>query len=203
MSNGTEDRNEQLARLWSLQATANKLILDGKRDPEKLANILQAFKEGSVHSSFDKAPLDTIIRVDRSVRPVYPDWAKEVIHPELETVGPAEYDLAKQVELWFHDDQKNDNGILSTDVYDHLKSTDSLKNCLGLHDAVAIQSKGIAVFRKLFRHMEVFCWKSVVQDDDGYLNVSYIYEDGDEVAVGWHKLGTMWHSSCPAARFAS
>ena len=34
--------------------------------------------------------LDTIIRVDRSIRPVYPDWMREVMHPELEAKGLAE-----------------------------------------------------------------------------------------------------------------
>ena len=40
----------------------------------------------------EETPLDTIIHVDRSVRPLYPDWMKEVMHPELEDVGPSEYD---------------------------------------------------------------------------------------------------------------
>lgn len=53
MSNDT-----QFARLFKLQASVGKLVLDGKRDPEKIANIFQAIIDGSTVSSFDKK-LDT------------------------------------------------------------------------------------------------------------------------------------------------
>ena len=53
----------------------------------------------------EETPLDTIIRVDRSIHSVYPDWMKEVMHPELEVAGPSEYDLTK-AELYLHDGQK-------------------------------------------------------------------------------------------------
>lgn len=48
MSNGN-----QFERLWKLQAMIGKLVLDGKRDPKKVANILQAIINGSVTASFD------------------------------------------------------------------------------------------------------------------------------------------------------
>ena len=35
------------------------------------------------------------IRVNRAIRPTYPDWVKEVLHPELENSGPAEYDVGQ------------------------------------------------------------------------------------------------------------
>lgn len=149
-----------------------------------------------------ESPLDTIIRVDRSIRPVYPDWARVVMHPELEVVGPAEYDLTK-VELWLHDDQKNGKWMGGVHIYEYLKETDGLKNCLGLHDAVEIQKKGIALFRKLFGHKVVFCWKSVVRDRDGSLNVPYVGGRGGNVMVDWGWLGSDWDGNHPAARFAS
>ena len=49
MSNGNV-----FERLWKLEAQVNKLVLDGKRDPEKVANIYQAILEGSVESTFSK-----------------------------------------------------------------------------------------------------------------------------------------------------
>lgn len=145
---------------------------------------------------------DSIIHVDRSIRPVYPDWAKVVMHPELEAVGPAEYDLAT-VELWLHDEQKSGKWMKGEALYRYLKETESLKNCLGLHDAVEIQKKGIALFRKLFGGKAVFCWKSVVRNRFGYLHVPYVCGGGGEVVLYWDWLGSGWSAYGPAARFAS
>ena len=145
--------------------------------------------------------MDTTIRVDRSVCPVYPKWAKVVMHPELETVGPAEYDLA-QVELYLHDGQ-NSKWMWGTALYEHLKETHSLKNCLGLHDALKIEKKDIKVFRKLFKDKVVFCWKSVVRGDSNGLFVPYVEGDGHVVVVCWRWLGNAWSNRSPAARFAS
>ena len=39
--------------------------------------------------------IDSVVRMNRSIRPSYPDWMKEVMHPEPEAVGPSEYDGAK------------------------------------------------------------------------------------------------------------
>ena len=144
--------------------------------------------------------MDTIIRVNRSVRPVYPDWVKVVMHPELEAVGPAEYDLAN-VELYLHDVQKNGERMEGTKLYHHFKETGSLKNCLGFHDAIEIQKKGVKVFRKLFGGKVVFCWKSVVRSLDGNLFVPYVYGGGSLVVVGWRWLSNGWDSHGPAARF--
>ena len=146
--------------------------------------------------------LDTIIRVDRSASLVYPVWMKEVMHPELEVVGPTEYDLAKQVELYVHDKQKNGRWMKGTKLYEHLKETDSLRICLGLHDALEIQKKGIKVFQKLFGDKAVFCWKSVVRYRGGGLGVTYVYNDGQKVVVGWSWLGRLWNDDYPAVRFA-
>ncbi len=150
----------------------------------------------------EEPPLDTIIRVNRSICPVYPDWMKEVMHPELEAVGPNEYDLSK-VELYLHDKQKDSGRIVGNYLYEHLKETDLLKTCLGLHDAVEIQKKGIAAFRKLFGNKAVFCWKSVVRDRDDDLGVPYVYGDGGEVVVRWNWLVDDWRDRNPAACFAS
>src|ERR1700688_2132013 len=103
-----------------------------------------------------KPPLDTIIRVDRSVRPVYPEWVKKVMHPELEGTGPAEYDLAK-VEQWFHDEQTKD-GMVGNRIYEHLKSNNMLDSCLGLRDLEEIQKKGVTFFREPFKGKVVFGW---------------------------------------------
>jgi len=145
---------------------------------------------------------DTIIHVNHSIKPAYPDRMEKVMHPELEATGPAEYDLAT-VELWLHGDQKGGNWIKGQCIYDHLKETDTLKTCLGLRDLEEIQKKGIAFFRKHFADKAVFGWKSVVQDRDGNLLVPCLIERSGGVVVHWSWLVSDWSGHNPAARFAS
>ena len=144
-------------------------------------------------------PLDFLVRVDRSVKPTYPDWFKELEHPELELTGPAEYDL-NTVGLWLHDDQRN-GVVVGNTIYEHLKKYNALASCLNLQDGLAIQAKGIAVFRKLFADKAVFLWGSVVQYRVGNLNVPYLCEDGGRVVVIWNWLDGSFSSGRPALRF--
>ena len=143
--------------------------------------------------------LDFIVRVDRSVKPSYPDWFKKLEHPELELAGPAEYDL-NTVSQWLHDDQKN-GSVQGNTIYKHLQKGDALATCLNLQDGLAIQQKGIAVFRKLFAGKAVFLWGSVVQSRHGDLSVPYLFEDGGKVVVYWYWLDLYWGSFNPALRF--
>ena len=143
--------------------------------------------------------LDFIVRVDRSVKPSYPDWMKKLMHSELELAGPAEYDL-NTVSQWLHDDQKN-GSVQGNTIYKHLQKGDALATCLNLQDGLAIQQKGIAVFRKLFAGKAVFLWGSVVQGRNGDLLVPFLCEDGGEVVVGWGWLVSGWDSRNPALRF--
>ena len=143
--------------------------------------------------------LDFIIRVDRSVKPSYPDWMKKLMHPELELAGPAEYDL-NTVSQWLHDDQKN-GSVQGNTIYKHLQKGDNLATCLNLQDGLAIQQYGIAVFRKLFAGKAMFLWGSVVRSRHGNLGVPYLCESGDEVVVRWGWLDSHWSSRSPALRF--
>jgi len=137
--------------------------------------------------------IDPVIRVDRSIRPSYPDWVKEVMHPKLENVGPTEYDITK-VEQWLHDGQK-DGCIGGNKIYTHLRETDTLKTCLGLRDLEEIQKKGIVFFRKYFKDKAVFGWASVVRDRLGSLSVPYLYGCGDKVILNWDWLGNDWYGT--------
>lgn len=149
----------------------------------------------------EEPSIDTIIRVDRTVRPVYPDWVKDVLHPELETVGPAEYDLVKDVELYLHEEQKSNKSMKGPRLYEHLKETDTLKICLGLHDALEIQKKGIATFRKVFGNKVVYCWKSVVRNSHGDHFVPYVCGVDGSVVVDGSRLDSDLNSDHPVARF--
>ncbi len=146
--------------------------------------------------------LDTIIRITRPVRPIYPHWVKKVLHPELEDVGLGEYDLAT-IDLWLHDRQRNGARVEGNRIYEDLTQSDSLKTCLGLRDGREIQKKGIAVFRQFFGGKGLFLWKSAILTLLDHLNVPCLCEHDGEVVVIWHCLGYCWNSNYPAARFAS
>lgn len=153
---------------------------------------------------------NTLIRVDRSIKPVYPEWVKGIVHPELEGVGPAEYDMT-QVELWLHDDQRGDKGyVVGRELFEYLQEGDILKRCLGLDDALAIQKNGKKAFERVFiENGCVLFWRSVIQDSRDQLVVPYIsiyddyriYDDyKDPLEVGWTSVDDLLdryrHAAC-------
>lgn len=165
-------------------------------DESKIRQVLDLIRgNATLHS-------DSIIRVNRSMRPAYPDWMKEVLHPELGGTGPAEFDAAK-LELWLHDVQKDGKWVKGQVIYEHLKKKKMLESCLGLSDLLAIQAKGVDLFRRHFAGKAVFGWKSVVRNRGGYLNAPSLYEYGDEVVLYWDWLEYDWGDNSPALRFAS
>lgn len=170
------------------------------RDPDKLEQILKVAREGLVIAP--EPIIDSIIRIDRSIKPPYPDWVKEVLHPELEGAGPAEYDVAK-LEQWLHNVQKGGKWVKGQKIYEYLKKEKMLESCLGLADLLAIQAKGIEFFRQHFAGKAVFGWKSIVRNRDDRLNAPYLYEGGDKVVLRWHWIENVWRAYDPALRFAS
>lgn len=145
--------------------------------------------------------LDFIVRVDRSVKPSYPDWFRNLDHLDLECSGPIEYNLQDKVEQLLHDDQKNGCSVQGNTIYKYLTDTNALASCLNLQDGLAIQQKGVAVFRKLFGGKAVFLWGSVVWSRHGDLLVPFLFEFGDLVMMGWDWLDYDWSSHSPALRF--
>ena len=157
-------------------------------------------RESSV--SVPEPTIDPIIRVNRSISPAYPSWVK-VLHPELENIGPAEFDVSK-LELWLHKDQKDGRLAQGKVIYEYLKEKEILVTCLGLTDLLEIQKKGLAFFRKYFQDKAIFAWKSVVRHRDGdRLNAPSLVERGGQVMLSWGWLGGIWSDAGPAARFAS
>ncbi len=145
---------------------------------------------------------DSIIRVDLSIRPSYPDWVKEVVHPELEDIGPAEYDISA-VEQWLHDGQKGGKWIEGTKIWAELNKPEILKDHLGLRDLEEIQKKGIAFFRKYFKGKGVFGWKSVVRRRFDHLHVSFLCEGCGKVILSWYSIEQVLYGDNPALHFAS
>jgi hypothetical protein len=172
-----------------------------RTDFRKLAKLApEDFAVKSIHEA--EIQLDPIIFVDRSIRPSYSDWIKEVMHPELESVGPAEYDISA-IEQWLHDGQKNGEYIEGNKIYNHLKKTDTLKTCLGLRDLEEIQKKGIASFRRHFKGKAIFGWAGIVRYRNGGLYVPCLFEGDGEVVLYWYWTDRAWRDSGPALRFAS
>lgn len=139
--------------------------------------------------------LDFIIRVDRSVKPNYPDWGEmRLVHPELELAGPHEYNLQTEVELWPYDGQKRES--FGSAIYKRLLKDGILTTCLNLQDGYAIQSKGIAVFRKsLFVNRVVPLWGSVVEDHDGDLFVACLDTRRGKVVLPWHEVSGVFENA--------
>ena len=183
--------------LGTIEATFN--ILGGIEGAARLRRGELVLVEATKPEPPPEPVLDFLVRVDRSVKPSYPDWFKKLEHPELECSGPTEYNLQTGVEQWLHDEQKH-RSVQGNTIYKHLTDTNALASCLNLQDGLAIQQKGIAVFRKLFGGA-VFLCGSVVQDRYGYLLVPFLCELGDEVVVRWLWLANYWNSLNPALRF--
>jgi hypothetical protein len=181
----------QLGQLGNLRLNELRLVLKGG------AKIVPAESKQEVEEI-----LDFNIHVDRSVKPTYPDWVKKILHPELESSGPTDYDLAT-VEQWLHDGQKDARYVKGQVIYDYLKSNPAeFARQHSLRDLEEIQKKGIKVFRKLYGGKAVFAWKSVVRDRSGFLSVSYLYEHDSGVVLGWLWLEDVWSGSNPGLRFA-
>jgi len=143
--------------------------------------------------------LRSVVRVDRSIRPTYPDWTKNVIHPELETTGPAMF-YAGALEQYLVPGQV-DGVVEGNFIYKHLTGGKMLEECLGLRDLEEIQKMDLDFFRKHFPGKAVFGWKSVVQSRLGDLNVPYLVENVGKVVLFWLWLDHRWDSNDPALHF--
>jgi hypothetical protein len=176
-------------------ASTVKLLSTG----DNLTQILP-FLEGRARIIDIRDLIDPVIQVDRSIKPTYPDWVGKVMDVELESTGPAEYDLDTDVIVWPHDQQESDEPTGQT-IYNYLKKSGLLVSCLSLRDAEEIQKKGVDVFRELFGSDTLYFWKSVVKQR----NSQALWVPGlslaDEVILDWRKIDDKWHVDDLAARF--
>ena len=168
-------------------ARIGEMARDGLIPPEALQSIVEEW--------------DPVIRVSRTVAPSYPDWRREILHPELELTGAAEYDI-RRVEQWLHPKQKQ-GFVDGNEIHNFLKNNNLLAGCLGLSDLLAIQARGIVFFRRHFVGKIPFGWRNPVRNHDGSLDVPYLIEDEGKVIVFWLWLGSLWDSDDPALRFAN
>lgn len=168
-------------------------------------NEIQLYPDGACiceRVSWKKeVPLDIVIsNVDRTVDLNHRDNTS-ILLPDLQLIGPREYNL-RSVGLYLHDKQREyGDHIQGTALYKHLQDTDSLKYCLGIHDARKISEIRIRDFREHFGNMIVFCWKSVVEDLHGGLSVPAITTSYDKVVVVRYCLSQKMYNGNPALVF--
>lgn len=180
------DIDPDVARNWEKNGKALTKVLRGVLLPPEVS-ILES---------------SAIVRVDRTIRPAYPEWIKDVLYPELEQSGPEEFDLAT-LESYLYGKQASGSYETGSRIHEHLKNENLLHSCLNLQDALVIQAMGTAAFRKHFKGKAVFFWKSVVRDRHGDLCVPCLVEGGGRVGLGWGWLDYYWYDNHPALRFAS
>ncbi len=148
----------------------------------------------------EKSP--RLLFVDRSIKATYPDWMKEVLHPELEMTGPTHLDPVC-APLYFHPKQKNGGVIEGNKLYAFLKETGLIEHSLSLRDGEELQ-KNPQLFPEAWKGKYVFLWKSVVQRRDGNLLVPFVCWLDGQVFLDWRWLGLGWYGdSNPAALSAS
>jgi hypothetical protein len=149
--------------------------------------------------------IDPVLHVDRTIHPVYPEWMKPPLHPELELTGPAEYDLKTNMDISFIAGQGNGT-FTGLDAYEHLKSNNLLDGCLGLADGYAIRERGAKAFSKFFEAKEsaaVTLWTAVFMDDDGKLYAPIAIPINGKVVISRGDLSILWTKYRPLVRFQS
>lgn len=151
----------------------------GLSPTEFAKKVLKVF---SAHGS----ATSSIVTVDRTILPTYPEWMDEILCPEYESTGPAEFDVAK-LERWVHPDQAY-RTVNGTVCYDYLMGHDLLKDCLSLRDLEEIKEKGIVFFRKYFEGKAVIGWKSVMRASTGTFFAPSLFENDDQVLICWNWL---------------
>jgi len=141
--------------------------------------------------------LDFIVCVDRSIKPTYPK-NREPHFPKYELILPTKYDHRELIQ-WQNDYQKYGQQITTgEDIY--LDGPD-ISDCTNLMDLIAIKEKGIAVFRAVFQGKIVFAWKSVVENDVDDVFVPLLWEQNEELVLGWRYIGRNFDHNCVALRF--
>jgi len=98
-----------------------------------------------------------VVTVDRSIMPVYPDWVDKLPHPELETMGPAKFDLTKDVNLWLHGSQQNGGVIAGKLIYEYLRDHSMLPTCLSLQEGRAFSIKALLFSVSFSEERRSFC----------------------------------------------
>ena len=184
--------HELLQKLESAGLTpemANKIITaKGNSVAKKVIDLLknELVVINNQKPTISEIQLDFKIQVDRSVKPSYPHWRSEIIHKDFESLGLSKYDL-RSLYPWRAEYQRN-NVVVAMYVYEQLCVLDLIKYSIGLSDLLAIQSKGIKVFRNLYKGKTILGWKSVIANVKGILSAPFLFEHDNKLVLEWKDL---------------
>jgi len=166
--------------------------------PDEVVRIINA-GEWDVSDSKLVCKKTNIVLVDRSVPIQYPHFIERCVHRDLENTGPSEFNV-EDLALWLHDEQKT-KLVNGDTIYMHLRDNYLIKNCLGLHDLMAIQKNGLAFYRKYFgERTKLFGWRSVSITSSGDMATPFLYDDG-YVGFCWRTFYERRDYLEPAAMF--
>ena len=132
---------------------------------------------------------DSVIQVDRTIRPTYPLSVEAVVHNELEKTGPEIYDIAQVYQ------QKRypgfDRGLF---LFNQIMNSNYSQSCLNLQDLEEIQKKGPDFFKRYFDNKEIFAWKSVCKCKSGDLKVPSLTLIVNVLSIEWQSLNNSFPS---------
>ncbi len=131
---------------------------------------------------------DPIIKINRTIRPEYPDFAKKVLYPKLFRLGPTKFDVRTLLRWKVHKERKIFFPLY--EILEELVAKKLIGQCLGLAELMAILERGNGFFRKYFpEENDIFGWKSVVADDDDRLIVPCLNIYGaQKIELDWYCL---------------
>lgn len=178
-------RNETLKRVTELLSGLTEQQLEAVGGYIKDAVLPAGGEENTEPSDAPQAGHSYgIIEVDRSQKPKYPKWMKELKHPELESQGPSRYSLSGLD--WFkHSGQTHGKGVSLQAVYDFLVEHNMLERCLTLLDGEAIKKISIEEYMKLSRGQDLFLWGTSYTHTDTQSDVAYLTEENGRVHIRW------------------
>lgn len=143
-----------------------------------------------------------IVLIDRSATLVFPYWVKKILHPEIQDVGPAEFDI-RRLELHVLDGQK-DRWTSGKTIYAYHEEHGMFEDDLGLRELQAIRAREVGFYRAYLKGLVPVAWKSGVLDEGGDSYVPFICErsGSDGVMLDWCWVGNgHFHTNGVAVRF--
>lgn len=145
---------------------------------------------------------DFLIKIERPFPSKYPKWISRFVAHEFQCAGPYEYDLQKDVKIWLHRGQQGGKIRGDAVLFKHLLFPGRLSLCFNLQDGLAIQQKGVNVFRKLYGRRSVFLWASAGYNNIGELFCPYLMEHNNKVERFWRLINfSFFDQNSPALRF--
>lgn len=140
-----------------------------------------------------------LIEPDRTLSLQYPNKSRPAIAKKLQTPGPANYRLEGGVIAWLHDGQKG-RYISGSKILADLESSQMISRCLDVFDAIALQKLPIGIFRRFFKGLTLYFWKSTVTVAGKNL-VPTLREMGEELIIHWVSVDQAMGNNRPGLMF--